>query len=225
MFGGNCSLCGQWDPGAAAQRCGYPGAAQGHGWGSGELCPQQELEPDDPEGFSQPKSCWGFTEAPPPPPAHLHTPSSRWAEGKLCEKHSSSHSDLTPPFLPSLLGDSSSTLHCLHRLISCMGPGCRRPCWGCSVLLMLHWMAAESGSEPAPPRVSAVLNLSCETALGKSLIGWWLAKGQPKMLRHAALLQWCSKKIIKKAQAGLRPEKQPHKKKQLKLLLSSFRPK
>lgn len=131
----------------------------------------------------------------------------------------------TPPFLPSLLGDSSSTLHCLHRLISCMGPGCRRPCWGCSVLLMLHWMAAGSGSEPAPPRVSAVLNLSCETALGKSLIGWWLAKGQPKMLRHAALLQWCSKKIIKKAQAGLRPEKQPHKKKQLKLLLSSFRPK
>lgn len=52
MFGGNCSLCGQWDPGA--QRCGYPGAAQGHGWGSGELCPQQELEPDDPEGFSNP---------------------------------------------------------------------------------------------------------------------------------------------------------------------------
>lgn len=47
--------------------------------------------------FFQPKPCWGFTEAPPPPPAHLHTPSSRWAEGKLCEKHSSSHSDLTPP--------------------------------------------------------------------------------------------------------------------------------
>jgi len=63
-------------------------------------------------------------------------------------------------------------------------------------------MAAGGSSEPgpAPPRVPAVLLFCCETALGKSLIGSWLAKGQPKMLRHAALLQYYSKKTNKNKQ-------------------------
>lgn len=65
-------------------------------------------------------------------------------------------------------------------------------------------MAAGGSSEPgpAPPRVPAVLLFCCETALGKSLIGSWLAKGQPKMLRHAALLQYYSEKTPTKTKTN-----------------------